>query len=191
MFALCVAATLAVTAQTPPASQLQPVPAPAPATALPVVAAKEHIPEGTEVPLLFVDAPCSTTNGEGDRFTLRVDGDVKIGGVVAIKSGSIAVGTATNAHGRGFTGKAGERNVFLDHVNVADGRVKLRASNGKTGDAKVGATVALTILYGPIGYPSRCITPALSSRPQALQGLNSGNSRPRARTDGSPVRSNA
>jgi hypothetical protein len=120
-----------------------------------VVPTKVHLPEGTEVPLLFVDALSSATNGEGDRFTLRVDGDVKINGLVAIKSGSIAVGVVSNAHKRGFMGKAGELNVILDHVMAGDDRVRLRASKGKTGDAKVGATVALTILFGPIGLLKR------------------------------------
>jgi len=122
---------------------------------VPATTAAVHIPEGTEVPLLFVDPLSSATNAEGDRFTLRVDGDVKIGGRVAIKSGSIAVGTVTNAHKRGFMGKPGELNVNLDHVSVGDDRVRLRASKGKTGDSKVGTTVALTILFGPIGLLKR------------------------------------
>jgi len=111
---------------------------------------KVRVPEGTEVPLLFVDTLSSATNGEGDRFTLRVDGDVRVGGLIVIKSGSIAVGVVSNAHKRGFMGKAGELNVVLDHVMAGDDRIKLRASKGKTGDAKVGATVALTITGRPL-----------------------------------------
>lgn len=120
-----------------------------------VAPARVHIPEGTEVPLLMVDQISSETNAEGDRFTLRVDGDVKVGGIVAIKSGSIAVGVVTNAHKRGFMGKAGELNINLDHLNVGDDRVKLRGSKGRTGDAKVGTTVALVVLFGPIGLLKR------------------------------------
>jgi len=126
-------------------------PAPIPSIALP----KMHIPEGTEVPLLFVDEVSSAINAAGDRFTLRVDGDVKIGGNVIIKAGSIAVGTVTSAHKRGFMGKAGELNIILDHLNVGDDRVKLRGNKGKTGDAKVGTTVALVVLFGPIGLLKR------------------------------------
>jgi hypothetical protein len=120
-----------------------------------VTPARVHIPEGTEVPLLMVDQISSETNAEGDRFTLRVDGDVKVGGIVAIKSGTIAVGVVTNAHKRGFMGKAGELNINLDHLNVGDDRVKLRGSKGRTGDAKVGTTVALVVLFGPIGLLKR------------------------------------
>lgn len=45
-------------------------------------ASRIHIHEGTEVPLLFVDSLSSATAAEGDRFTSRVDGDVKIDGAV-------------------------------------------------------------------------------------------------------------
>ncbi len=51
---------------------------------VPATTAAVHIPEGTEVPLLFVDPLSSATNAEGDRFTLRVDGDVKVGTTVAL-----------------------------------------------------------------------------------------------------------
>jgi hypothetical protein len=152
------AMAFAATAQEPPAAPaLSPAAGAVPSPVVPaaVTGTRVHVPEGTEVPLLFVDALSSATNGEGDRFTLRVDGDVKSGGLVVIKAGSIAVGTVTNAHKRGFMGKAGELNVTLDHVNAGDDRIKLRASKGKTGDAKVGATVALTILFGPIGLLKR------------------------------------
>lgn len=124
----------------------------APAQAAP---ARIRVPEGTEVSLVFADALSSATNAEGDRFNLRVDGDVKVGGKVVIKSGSIAVGTVTHAQRRGYMGKPGELNVMLDHVTVGDERIRLRASKGKTGDAKVGATVALTALFGPIGLLKR------------------------------------
>ena len=40
-------------------------------------------------------------------------------------------------------------------MTVGDARIKLRASQGKTGDANVGATVALTVLFGPIGLLKR------------------------------------
>jgi two-component sensor histidine kinase len=85
---------------------------------------------------VFVDSISSATNGEGDQFTLRVDGDVKVGGQTVIKSGSIAVDTVTNARKRGYMGKAGELNVILSHVTVGGERIKLRASKGKTSISK-------------------------------------------------------
>lgn len=116
---------------------------------------KVHLIEGTEVPLLFVDSLSSATNAQGDRFTLRVDGDVRIGDQIAINAGAIAVGVVTNAHKRGFMGKAGELNVTLDHVTVGDDRIRLRANKSSEGQSKVGTTVALTVLFGPIGLLKR------------------------------------
>ena len=48
-------------------------------------------------------------------------------------------------------GKAGELNVRLNYLKVGDNKVKLRGSKGKEGEGKLGATVALTVLFGPIG----------------------------------------
>lgn len=119
------------------------------------MATRIKIPEGTEIPLVFVDALSSATNADGDRFTLRVDGNVKIDGQVVVPAGAIAVGSVTSAHKRGHMGKAGELNIVLDHVVVGDDRVRIRGNKGKEGDAKVGATVALTVLFGPLGLLKR------------------------------------
>jgi hypothetical protein len=48
-------------------------------------------------------------------------------------------------------GKAGELNMRLEHLTVGDQRVRLRGSKGKEGEGKEGDTVALTVLFGPIG----------------------------------------
>jgi hypothetical protein len=157
IFSTLATGALAQTTAEPPqaAAQGQSAPEVPPAAPNAPAPARTRIPEGTEVPLVFVDPLSSATNGDGDRFNLRVDGDVRVGGQTVIKSGSMAVGTVTHAQKRGFMGKAGELNVVIDHVNVGDDRIRLRASKGKTGDAKVGTTVALTILFGPIGLLKR------------------------------------
>jgi hypothetical protein len=134
---IVLSSTLAMTAlaqspTAPPTTEVQSVTAPQPVAPAPAAPARLRIPEGTEVPLVFVDSISSATNGEGDRFTLRVDRDVKVGGQTVIKSGSIAVRTVTNARTRGYMGKAGELNVILSHVTVGDERIKLRARKGKT-----------------------------------------------------------
>jgi hypothetical protein len=36
-------------------------------------------------------------------------------------------------------------------MKVGDTKVKLRGTKGREGDSKVGAAVALTVLFGPIG----------------------------------------
>jgi len=48
-------------------------------------------------------------------------------------------------------GKGGELNLRLEYLVAADSRMRLRGTKGKEGEGKVGATVALTVLFGPIG----------------------------------------
>jgi hypothetical protein len=52
-------------------------------------------------------------------------------------------------------GKAGELNIILDHVTVGDDRIRLRANKAAEGQSKVGTTVALTVLFGPVGLLKR------------------------------------
>jgi len=48
-------------------------------------------------------------------------------------------------------GKGGELNVRLEYVKIGDSRIRLRANKGKQGEDKTGTTIALTVLFGPIG----------------------------------------
>jgi hypothetical protein len=45
--------------------------------------------------------------------------------------------------------------VRLNYIRIGDQRVKLRASKGGEGEGAMGATVALTILFGPLGLLKR------------------------------------
>lgn len=72
-----------------------------------------------------------------------------------IPRGAKALGTVVHAKKRGFMGKGGELNVMVDYLLINDERVRLRASSGQEGDDKVGATVALTVLFGPLGLLKR------------------------------------
>lgn len=111
--------------------------------------------EGTEVALEFDQNVSSATAEEDDKVNFRLADDLKIGEVAVAKAGAIAVGTVTHAQKRGHLGKAGELNIRLDYMKVGDTRVRLRAAKGKEGDSKIGATVALTVLFGPIGLLKR------------------------------------
>lgn len=107
--------------------------------------------EGVDVPLKFAEDLSSKTAAEGDPVTFILGEDVKVGNVVVAKAGTKAFGEITNAKKSGMMGKAGELNVRLNYLKVGDQKVKLRGTRGKEGDSKVGATVALTVLFGPIG----------------------------------------
>lgn len=133
----------------PPAPST-PMAAPAPA-APPAPATKLVLKEGTDVKLKFTDNLSSKTATEGDPVNLTLDEDLKVGDVVVAKAGAKAVGTVSNAKKAGMMGKAGELNMRLEHLTAGDQRIRLRGSKGKEGEGKEGATVALTVLFGPIG----------------------------------------
>jgi hypothetical protein len=117
------------------------------------VAAPEKIivKEGTDVDLKFAQDLSSKTANDDDPVSLVLDEDIKVGDVVVVKAGAKAVGTITHAKKAGMMGKAGELNMRLDYLITDGGRLRLRGTKGKEGEGKVGATVALTVLFGPIG----------------------------------------
>jgi hypothetical protein len=107
--------------------------------------------EGEDVSLTFADDLSSKTATEGDAVTFLLAEDLKVSQVVVAKAGCKASGEITSAKRSGMMGKAGELSVRLNYLKVGDYKVKLRGSKGKEGEGKVGATVALTVLFGPIG----------------------------------------
>ncbi|HKN77370.1 MAG TPA: hypothetical protein VJW94_19490 [Candidatus Acidoferrum sp.] len=147
VLALCFGGTLsAQEPQQPPLDAGKP-PAPA-ATALPE---KLILREGADVNLKFAQDLNSKTANDDDPVSLVLDQDIKIGEMVVVKAGAKAVGTITHAKKAGMMGKAGELNMRLDYLITDAGRLRLRGTKGKEGEGKVGATVALTVLFGPIG----------------------------------------
>lgn len=117
--------------------------------------AATKLTEGTEVRLRLLDPVSSATATQGQRFNLELDDDIRVDGVVVVERGAKALGTVVHARKRGFMGKGGELNVMVDYLLVNDERIRLRASSGQEGDDKVGATVALTVLFGPLGLLKR------------------------------------
>ena len=133
--------------QQPPAA----VPSVAPAPVAAVPAEKIILKEGADVSLKFAQDVNSKTANDDDPVALVLDQDIKIGDMVVVKAGAKAVGTITHAKKAGMLGKAGELNMRLDYLITDSGRLRLRGTKGKEGEGKVGATVALTVLFGPIG----------------------------------------
>ncbi len=116
-----------------------------------VAPAKVSLPEGSDVHLKFAQDLSSKTSNDDDPVSLVLDEDLKVGDVVIAKAGAKAVGTITHSKKAGMMGKAGELNMRLEYLLVGDSRLRLRGSKGKEGEGKVGAAVALTVLFGPIG----------------------------------------
>ncbi len=107
--------------------------------------------EGTDVKLKFAQDLSSKTATDDDPVNLVLDEDLKVGDVTVAKAGAKAVGTVTHAKKAGMMGKGGELNLRLEYLLVGDTRMRLRGTKGKEGEGKVGAAVALTVLFGPIG----------------------------------------
>lgn len=107
--------------------------------------------EGTEVRLRFEDDLSSKTASEGDRFSLSLDDNITLANGVVLKAGYRGAGEVTHAEKRKMMGQAGELNVRIDYLRIGDTRVRLRGQKGGEGDSRVGTTVALTVLFGPLG----------------------------------------
>jgi hypothetical protein len=113
--------------------------------------AKLTLKEGTDVKLKFAQDLSSKTATDDDPVNLVLDEDLKVGEVTVVKAGAKALGTVTHAKKAGMMGKGGELNLRLEYLIVGDTRMRLRGTKGKEGEGKVGAAVALTVLFGPIG----------------------------------------
>lgn len=147
------APTAAAAAAATPAPAVVPVAATA-APAMPPAAppsGRVVLKEGTEVPLVFAAALDSKTAVDDDSVNMTLAEDLSVGDVVVVKKGAPAVATVTNAKKAGMMGRPGELSIRLEYVKSDDQRLHLRGSKGKEGEGKVGATVALTVLFGPIG----------------------------------------
>lgn len=103
----------------------------------------------------FEDRLSSATNRGGDQFSIRLDDDVTLSDGTIVRSGYRGRGEVTDAEKRGMMGRAGTLNVRLNYVRIGDTRVRLRGNKGGEGKGAVGATVALTVLFGPLGLIKR------------------------------------
>lgn len=116
-------------------------------------AAEIAIPDGTELTVVTLEEISSKTATEGDPLTFKVDEDVKVNGQVVIARGTLVKGVVSNAKKNGRMGKAGALSIRIESTTTVDEqKIKLRASKGKEGDDKTGTTVALVVLFGPLGF---------------------------------------
>jgi len=107
--------------------------------------------EGTQVPLKFLAELSSKTANEGDPVEFVLDDDLKVGDSVVVAKGAHAVASVANAKKAGMMGKGGELSVQIEYLIAGNNHVRMRGAKGREGDSKTGATVALTVLFGPIG----------------------------------------
>lgn len=120
-----------------------PVAAPAPAP--------PRLPANTVVELETVDTIGSRLNKPGDFFKLRVAVDVRIGDVLVIPAGTPATGQVVHAAKAGAGGKGGELILAARFLRLPQGEVRLRSGFGATGRARVGASLATSVVVGVFG----------------------------------------
>lgn len=111
------------------------------------------IPDGTEFTVVTIDEISSKTAAEGDPLTFKVAEDVKIDGQVVIAKDSIVKGLVAQAKKAGMMGRGGSLGIRVESGMTTDSqKLKLRSTKGKEGDDKTGTTVALVVLFGPLGF---------------------------------------
>jgi hypothetical protein len=111
------------------------------------------IPDGTEITVVNTEEISSKTAVEGDPLTFKVDEDVTVNGRVVIAKGTLVKGVVSDAKKNGRMGKAGSLSIRIESTTTVDGqKIRLRASKGKEGNDKTGTTVALVVLFGPLGF---------------------------------------
>jgi hypothetical protein len=107
--------------------------------------------EGDVVSLKFAADLNSKTAHEGDPVEFLLDDDLKVGDSILVAKGAHAVATVTDAKKAGMMGRPGELSVQMQYLVSGSNHVRIRGTKGREGDSKTGATVALTVLFGPIG----------------------------------------
>ncbi|MGC1302095.1 MAG: hypothetical protein WA840_06960 [Caulobacteraceae bacterium] len=110
-----------------------------------------HIPEGTQFSIKFDDQVSSASATVGDEFTIESVDPVTLPNGQVLPAGLMGVGEVTAAHKRGMMGKGGELSIRLDYLRAGSQHVRLRGAKGGSGKDSTGTTVALVVLFGPLG----------------------------------------
>ena len=111
------------------------------------------VPDGTEFTVLTTDEISSKTATEGDPLSFKVAEDLVIDGKVVIAKDSLVKGTVASVKKSGFFGRGGNLGIRIESAVTTDSqKVKLRSAKNKEGGDKTGTTVALVVLFGPLGF---------------------------------------
>ena len=110
--------------------------------------------EDTPVRLKLTRTMSSSDAKVDDKVDFEVLEDVKIGDVIVIQHGGMAIATVTEAQPKRRMGRAGKLNMNIDYVQLVSGeKAPLRAVKGGSGGnhtgAMTGAIVATSILFFP------------------------------------------
>lgn len=119
------------------------------------IAEPVKLAEGTEIKVTFDQTISSATNVQGDTFTISLADPINLGNGVVIPAGFKGRGEVSAAEKRGMMGRGGELNVRLEYIRIGETRVPLRGNRASEGANSTGSTIALTVLFGPLGLLKR------------------------------------
>jgi hypothetical protein len=110
------------------------------------------LPEGTEFSVVTVNEINGKTAAKGDIVKLVMPAPVAIDNVVVVGKDGYVRGEVADVKHAGHFGRGGSMSLMVTSVTAIDGQhIPLRASRSKAGKDHTGATVALTVLFGPLG----------------------------------------
>ena len=149
--ALALLASASGAAAQEPAAAAQPelvVASPAPPADRPgaIVVARD-----TMVRLMVLNEVNTNSAKPGDRFVLRVDENVVVGGTTIIPVGAMAWGEVTRVKSNGAVGKAGSVGAKLLYVELGEERVPLTGESESKGRKEGGGVVMASAIWGPFG----------------------------------------
>jgi hypothetical protein len=114
----------------------------------PSAPAKLLLARGTAVPLVFASDVSSKTADVGDKISLTLAEDLKIGPVVVVKKGTPAVATVTEVNNTGMGGAPGDVFVQVDSLQAGSILIKMHGTAAKEGQDKVGK--AMGLMFVPV-----------------------------------------
>ena len=129
-----------------------------PADTQPAVTANGHVgpalEDGTPLKLRMGQTVSSADAHVGDSVALEVLEEVRVGNIVVVPKGGIAMATVTTAQSKRNMGRGGKLDINIDYVKLSDGeKAALRAvKDGKGGGhtgAMTGAIVATSLIFFP------------------------------------------
>jgi len=109
------------------------------------------VAKDTLVRLMVLNEVNTNSAKPGDRFVLRVDENVVVGGATVIPVGAKAVGEVTRVRSNGAVGKAGAVGAKLLYVEVGADRVPLSGEGESKGRSEGGGVVMASAIWGPFG----------------------------------------
>jgi hypothetical protein len=111
--------------------------------------------DGTPVKLRLNRNLSSADAKVGEQIDFEVLEEIRVGDLIVIPKGGIALGSVTDAKGKGRMGKGGKLDVTIDYVRLADGeKTALRAVRETKGGGSTGAMTAGIVAASLVVWPA-------------------------------------